>query len=426
MQENCFWIVDAPLPKPYIEKSLPHYADVLVIGGGFTGTSAALRLAKGGANVVLLEAHTIGWGASSRNGGQALSCLYRDLGQLVTEFGEEKAKAMFKASVTASNEVERIIKEENINCDYLRSGHIEAAMKPQHFDRLLKEQEALASIAGFNVRVIPKKDIRLELGTDSYYGLIVNDYSGSLQPAKYVQGLAYAAERGGAKIFVNTRVLEINRIPTLSNGAKFEVKTERGVISAKEILLAANAWVSQIAPQFRNKVFPAESFIIATEPLPEEIVNRLIPHKRVVYDTRNLLAYYKFSADRRMIFGGEGASSWMNQKRNIETLRRGMVRIFPELNSVNIDYYWSGTLGLTMDENIHAGQIDGMWYSMCYVGHGVSMATYMGEQIADAILGNAYQNPFGDIEITRMPFIVGHKWFENFGKAWMSLLDKIR
>ena len=425
MREECFWLVDGSFANPFAEKPLSPSADVVIVGGGFTGTSAALCLAKGGAKVTLLEAHFIGWGASARNGGQALSCLHRNLSKLVEMFGKDNARAMFQAAVKAGDTVERIVKQEKIDCDYSRCGNIEAASKRSHFETLKREQETLANVAEYEVRLIPKNEIQSELGTDIYHGLMIDERGASLQPAKYVQGLAAAAERAGAEIHEGTRVLEINRVSIMNNGAKFMIKTDRGTIYAKEIFLAANAWVGEIVPQLRRKVFPAESFIIATKQLPEDLALHLIPNKRVVYDTRYLLAYYKLSADNRMVFGGGRSSTGVSAKKNIETLQRGMINVFPELQGVDVEYYWSGTLGLTLDENSHAGQIDGMWYSMCYVGHGVTLATYMGEQIANAILGRESNNPFEEIDIPVVPFYKGQAWFENLGKAWFWFLDLV-
>jgi glycine/D-amino acid oxidase-like deaminating enzyme len=422
LQQTCFWWADAPAPKSYQNKPLPQKADVVVIGGGFTGTSAALRLAKGGADVTLLEAETIGWGASSRNGGQALSCLHHTLTELIKQHGLERAREVFRASVCAGDTVARIVAEEGIDCDYARNGNIEAASKPRHFDRLKVEQETLARVADYEARIVPPEEAATELGTDSYFGLLVNERSAGLQPAKFVQGMALAADRAGADVHEWMRVTGIEK-STSHNGSRFTVRTERGSISTKEVLLAANAWVGKIVPQFRRRVFPAESFIIATEPLPEDQAGRLIPHKRVVYDTKNMVAYYTLSRENRMVWGGEGAATGLNPKRNIETLRRGMLRIFPELEDVAIDYFWSGTLGLTLDRTAHAGQMDGMWFSMCYVGHGVTLATYLGEQMANAILGAESFNPFDGLNIPRVPFYEGKAWFVNLGKTWFRFLD---
>ncbi len=422
-QQTCFWWADAPPPISYLDKPLPEKSDVVVIGGGFTGTSAALRLAKGGAHVTLLEAESVGWGASSRNGGQALSCLHHSLTELIEQHGLERAREMFRASVCAADTVARIVKEERIECDYLRNGNIEAASKPRHFDRLKREQETLARVADYQVRIVPPAEAAAELGTEAYCGLMVNERSGGLQPAKFVYGLASAADRAGAYLHEGTRVTGIEKNAS-HNGSRFAVRTERGTVFAKEVLLAANAWVGAIVPQFRKKVFPAESFILATEPLPEDLARRLIPHKRVVYDTKNMLAYYSLSRENRMVWGGEGTATGLSASRNIEMLRRGMLSVFPELKDAAIDYFWNGTLGMTLDRNAHAGQVDGMWFSMCYVGHGVTLATYLGEQMANAILGAESFNPFDELAIPRVPFYEGKAWFVNLGKAWFQLLDR--
>jgi len=421
-EQACFWWVDAPPPKTYRDKPLPEKADVVIVGGGFTGTSAALRLAKGGAHVVLLEAKHIGWGASSRNGGQALSCLHHTLTELIGQHGLERAREMFRASVRAADTVARIVVEEKIDCDYVRNGNIEAASKSGHFERLKVEQETLARVADYEVRIVPPEQAASELGTGFYHGLMVNERSGGLQPAKFVQGMVLAAERAGADIHEGTRVLGIEKNVS-HNGSRFTIQTSRGVTSAKEVLLAANAWIGQVVPQFRTKVFPAESFVIATQPLPEELANRLIPHRRVVYDTKNLVAYYALSRENRMVWGGEETATGLSAKYNIETLRRGMLRVFPELESFSIDYFWHGTLGMTMEQSAHAGQVDGMWFSMCYVGHGVTLATYLGEQMANAILGVESFNSFDGLHIPRVPFYEGKAWFVNLGKTWYRLLD---
>ncbi len=421
-QETCFWWSDAPPPKSYQNKVLPEKVDVVVVGGGFTGTSAALKLAKGGANVALLEAETIGWGASSRNGGQALSCLHHTLTELIAKHGQARAREMFLASARAAETVARIVAEESIECDFARNGNIEAASKPRHFDRLKEEQETLARVVEYEVRLVPPEEAASELGTEIYCGMLVNERSAGLQPAKFVQGLALAADRAGADIHEKARVIGIERnVSRNVNG--FTVSTERGKLSAKEVLLASNAWTSQIVPRFRGRIFPAESFVIATEPLPDELAHRLIPNRRVVYDTRNMVAYYTLSRENRMVWGGEGTATGFSAKQNIALLRRGMQRVFPALEHVAIDYYWGGTMGLTFDQNAHAGQVDGMWFSMCYVGHGVSLGTYLGEQMANAILGLESFNPFEGLHIPRVPFYKGKAWFVNLGKTWYQLLD---
>jgi glycine/D-amino acid oxidase-like deaminating enzyme len=427
-RHECLWIAQVPAPKSYSNKPLPAKTDVVVVGGGYTGTSAALRLAKGGARVTLLEARTIGWGASSRNGGQALSCLHHTLSESIRIHGRDRALAMFGAAVRAADTVEEIVRQEGIECDHTRCGNIEAAGKPAHFEALIREEETLREAAGYEVRILSKHEAASELGTDAYHGLMINPRSGSVQPARFVRGMALAAERAGAELHEGTRVLGIERLgaATAQHGERFTVRTDRGEIAAKEVMLAANAWTGGIVPHFRARVFPVESFVIATEPLPEEFAQRLIPNDRVVYDTRKVLAYYRLSPEGRMVWGGEATFQGASPKTNIDTLRRGMARVFPELGDARIDYFWSGTLGLTFDENAHAGQVDGMWYAMCYVGHGVTLATYLGRQMADGILGREMDNPFADLPMPRVPLYQVGAWLENLGKAWYRFVDLIR
>jgi glycine/D-amino acid oxidase-like deaminating enzyme len=427
-RHEILWTAATPAPKTYLNKPLTGKADVVVIGGGFTGTSAALQLAKGGAQVTLLEAQSIGWGASSRNGGQALSCLHYTLTKLIKQHGRELAREMFFASVHAADTVEKIVRDEAIDCEHLRCGSIEAAVKPSHFDNLRREQDTLREVAGYDVQIVTKDESDSELGTAAYHGLMVNPRSGSVQPAQFVRGMALAAERVGADIYEGTRVLAIERSndAAVLDGVRFTVHTNRGIIKAKEIMLASNAWIGEIVPQFRQRVFPAESYVIATEPLSDELANRLIPNKRVVYDTRHVLAYYRLSSDNRMVWGGELTFKGASPRYNMNALQRGMIRIFPELAEHKIDYFWSGTLGITLDENSHAGQVDGMWYAMCYVGHGVTLATYLGQQMANGILGRQFDNPFEGVRIPVVPVYRDKAWFVNAGKIWYRIMDLVR
>ena len=422
-QQNCLWWETAPKPKSYRDGTLPVKTDVLIIGGGFTGTSAALQLAKHGAQVTLLEAQTIGYEASSRNGGQALSCLHHTLTETIHLHGKDLAREMFRSAVEAANTVERIVVEEDIDCDFVRCGSIEAASKPAHFERLKREHEVLKEVAGFESLLLGKDQVRAELGTDAYHGLLVNPRSGSVQPAKFVRGMAEAAERAGAKICEGVRAVNIERRENQMDGTRFKVQTEAGAIEAKEVILATNAWTGKLIPQFRMRVFPAESYIIATEPLNEEQAERLIRNNRVVYDTRQLLAYYRLSPERRMTWGGELTLRGVGEGWNIRALRDGMTQVFPELASARVDYYWGGTLALTLDENTHAGLVDGMWYSMAYVGHGVTLATYLGRQMANGILGKPVDNPFDNLNIPLVPPYRESAWFVNIGKLWNRFMD---
>jgi len=423
VKQTCLWWETAPQPKSYTNKSLPSKTDVVVIGGGFTGTSAALQLAKNGANVTLLEAKTIGYEASSRNGGQALSCLHHTLTEIIEQHGKQLAREMFLSAAEAANTVERIVMEEKIDCDYVRSGSIEAASKPSHFERLKREQDILREVANFETQVFSGSEARTELGTNAYHGLMINPRGGSVQPAKFVRGMGEAAERAGANIHEGVRVKTVERVNGSMDGIRFKVHTEAEVIEAKDVIIATNAWTGKLIPQFRSRVFPGESYVIATEPLSDELAEKLIPKNRVVYDTRHVLAYYRLSPEKRMVWGGELTMRGASPQRNIRILQEGMMRVFPELAKSKLDYFWNGTLALTLDETAHAGQIDGMWYAMAYVGHGVTLATYLGMQMANGVLGKPVDNPFADLKIPLTPPFQENAWFVNVGKLWYRFLD---
>jgi glycine/D-amino acid oxidase-like deaminating enzyme len=415
LQESSLWQAAAPAPKSFANKPLPAQTAVIIVGGGYTGVSAALQLAKLGVQVTLLEAQTIGWGASSRNGGQVLTGQKHGVLEMIKEFGEEKARAMFMASVKTIEVVESIIAAEKIECDYERNGHIEAAFKPGHFAGYQRVQEVLARW-GHATRIIPRDQQRNELGSDTYHGLFIDDRSGGLQPAKYINGLALAADRRGADLHEATPVASIRK-----NGSGFLVQTARGSIQCKDVFVATNGYTSRVTPYFQRRIIPIGSYIIATHPLRTDLAERLIPKRRAVFDSKNFLYYFRLSPDNRMVFGGR--AGFFPETRNtirqsVEILRKGMIAVFPELRDIAIDYAWGGTLGFTFDIYPHAGRNeDGVYYAMGYAGHGVAMATYLGQQIANRIAGESCDNPFEGMTFPTIPFYDGRPWFLPF--AWM-------
>ncbi len=421
--ETSLWSATTAPLKSFADKPLPAKADVVVIGGGYTGVSAALRLAKHGASVTLLEAQTIGWGASSRNGGQVLTGLKHGASDLIRQFGKERARELYHASVKTIECVENIIAEENIDCEYARVGHLAAAFKPAHFDHLKRAQEVLARDFDHPTHLVSKADMRSELGSDFYHGLLVDERSGGLHPAKYINGLALAAQRAGADLHEQTPVTGLEK----SSGG-FTVKTERGMIQAKDVLVATNGYTGKVTPMLQRRIIPIGSYIIATEPLGPELAKHLIPNCRMIFDTKNFLYYFRLSPDNRMVFGGRAAffpETANTVRESADILRRGMLEIFPELANVPTAYAWGGTLGFTFDIYPHAGQMDGMWYAMGYAGHGVAMATFLGQQMADRIAGKGGYNPFEGMDFPTMPFYNGSPWFLPLAAIWYRFLDLV-
>src|SRR5216683_6243975 len=271
--ESNYWLTTTSMPSGTAGK-LPASVDVAVIGAGFTGLSAARTLAKRGAKVAVLEANTIGWGASSRNGGMVLTGMKLDVGTLAKRYGMEMTRRMYADSLASIDLVEQIVCGENIECDFSRCGHLEVACKQSHFDSYARSAEVIAKEFSHELRIISRKDLSGEIGSSIYFGGLVDESSAGLNPARYVAGLARAALKTGASIYESARVQKITR--SLQNGASgFEITTTRGDISARDVLVATSGYTSSATPALQKKIVPIGSYIIATEKLPESLGKEL-------------------------------------------------------------------------------------------------------------------------------------------------------
>jgi glycine/D-amino acid oxidase-like deaminating enzyme len=434
-QEQNYWLTTVQMPAASAE-SLPATADVAVVGAGFTGLSAALALAKQGARVVVLESETIGWGASSRNGGMVLTGLKLGVNQLISTYGRELTRRMYAASLETIDTVESIIREENIACDFARTGHLEVACKQAHFDDYSKRTEVIAREFGHRLRVIPRNELGSEIGSGIYYGGMVDELSGGLNPARYVAGLAFTAKRSGAQIAERTRLESIGRAS--NNGAPgFRLITSRGALWTSNVLVGTSGYTGAATPALRKKIIPIGSFIITTQVLPAALARDLSPRNRQIYDSKNYLYYYRLTPDNRMLFGGRAAffpETAQTVRKSAEILRLGMIDVFPQLRNTQIEYVWGGTLDFCFDMMPHAGQVDGIYFALGYAGHGVAMATWQGKKMAEWIAaGNSdgpkgkTDNPFTEIAFPGAPLGLynGTPWFLPFAGAYYKLLDWI-
>ena len=423
IKDTPYWWATAPELPGYADRPLPPRADVVVIGSGYTGLSAARSLAQRGASVVVLEKETIGWGASSRNGGQVLTGLAVGPEALIRQVGLERAKELYATSLKGLDFIEELIRSEQIDCDFQRVGHIEAACKPAHFRHFQRAQALLARDFNHSIRLLDRSQQRAELGTDYYHGVLIDERSAGVHPARYVRGLALAAKRAGAQLHEQTPALAIERA-----GAQWRVFTPRGPIGAQEVLVATNGYTDAVAPALRKRIIPVGSYIIATEPLPAEVAAGILPRRRMVYDSRNFLAYFRLSSDNRLLFGGRAeykTSSPQTTRRSVAILQRGMVEIFPELANVPIEYSWSGNVCFTLDRLPRIGRMSGVHFALAYAGHGVSLATYLGAQAADLISGTGGQTPLADRPFDAIPLYNGTPWFMPLGALWYKLLDMV-
>ncbi len=426
LQEHNYWLTTAEFPKTEVTR-LPERVDVAIIGAGFTGLSAARTLAKRGARVAVLESETIGWGASSRNGGMVLTGMKLGVNKLISTYGRELTQRMYAASLATIDCVEQIVREEAIECEFSRCGHLEVACKQKHFDDYARQTEVIAREFNHRLRVVQKNELSAEIGSTIYYGGMVDEISAGVNPAQYVAGLGRAAMRAGAEIFEHTRVEGLQRASRHGESG-WKAVTSRGPLWAREIFVGTSGYTGRATPALQKKLIPIGSFIITTEVLPEALARELSPRSRMIYDSKNYLYYYRLTPDRRMLFGGRAAFFPENDqtiRSSAEILRRGMIDVYPQLRDVKVEYVWGGTLDFAFDIMPHAGQIDGIYYAVGYAGHGVAMATYQGQKIAELISGDKPQNPFVGIPFPGAPLGLynGKPWFLPFAGMWYKFLD---
>ena len=424
--ERNYWLTTVQMPAPAVQP-LPEKADVAVIGAGYTGLSAALALAKRGARVVVVESETVGWGASSRNGGMVLTGLKLGVNQLISSYGRELTRRMYAASLETIDVVERIVQEENIACDFSRCGHLEVACKQAHFDDYARQVEVIAREFNHQLRVVPRGELRSEIGSDIYYGGMVDDVSAGLNPARYVAGLGVAAMRAGAQIAERTRLQNIER-ESREGASGFRLNTSRGAIWASHVLVGTSGYTGAATPALRKKIIPIGSYIITTEVLPEALARELIPRHRQIYDSKNYLYYYRLTPDNRMLFGGRAAffpETDQTIRKSAEILRRGMIEVYPQLSDTKVEYVWGGTVDFCFDIMPHAGQMDGVYFALGYAGHGVAMATYQGKKMAEWIVDGKTDNPFTEILFPGAPLGMynGKPWFLPFAGVYYKILD---
>jgi glycine/D-amino acid oxidase-like deaminating enzyme len=425
--EHNYWLTTVEMPTTDPARALPEVVDVAIIGAGFTGLSAARTLAKRGASVAVLESETIGWGASSRNGGMVLTGMKLGVNKLISMYGRELTQRMYAASLDTIGCVERIVKEENIDCAFVRTGHLEVACKQAHFDDYARQVEVIAREFNHELRVVERHQLADEIGSSIYYGGMVDESSAGLNPAQYVAGLGAAALRAGACIFERTRVKKIER-ESRDASPGWKIMTSRGAVWARDVFVATSGYTSKATPVLAKKIIPIGSYIITTAVLPEALAHELSPRNREIYDSKNYLYYYRLTPDHRLLFGGRAAffpETEDSIRRSAELLRCGMIEVYPQLRNTNVEYVWGGTLDFAFDIMPHAGQINGMYYSLGYAGHGVAMATWQGEKMAELIAGGKPDNPFVGIPFPGAPLGLynGNPWFLPLAGMYYKFLD---
>jgi glycine/D-amino acid oxidase-like deaminating enzyme len=403
---------------------LPQRADVAVIGGGITGLSAALALARRGVSAAVLDTHAIGWGASSRNGGMVLTGLKIDAATLLARYGRELARELFRASVESVDLVEQLVRAGHIDCHFSRCGHLALASKPAHFAGFERAAELLSREFNHATRLVPRAALGTELGSGVYHGGMLDEASGGINPAQYVAGLARMAQAAGATLHADAAVQRLER-----QGSRWRLTTARGLVDATEILVATSGYTGAVTPALRRRLLPVGSYIIATEPLPEPLARELSPRGRMMYDSRHFLHYFRLTPDRRLLIGGRARfvpETASTVRASAAVLQQGMLAIYPQLRDVRIEYAWGGTLDFAFDTMPHAGRVDGYHFALGYAGHGVALATYLGTKLGAAIgTAESAANPFARLPFRGAPLglHVGKNWVLPLVAAWYRILD---
>ncbi|MCK7551338.1 NAD(P)/FAD-dependent oxidoreductase [Marinobacter goseongensis] len=401
----------API-RPALQGSIE--ADVCVVGAGYTGLSTALFLAEAGFRVVVLEAVTVGWGASGRNGGQIVNSFSRDLDTIERQSAPDHLRLLAEMAFEGSRIIRQRVKDYGIRCD-LKEGGIFAALNSRQLGHL-ESQQALWRRFGYDkLELLDRKAIRDRIGTDRYEGGAIDHTGGHIHPLNLALGEAAALESRGGVIHEHSEVIRI--IP----GEPARVKTRDGEVRAQFVVLAGNAYLGGLVPELGAKSMPCGSQIIATAPLDDDLANRLLPADNCVEDCNYLLDYYRLSGDRRLIYGG-GVVYGARDPANVERLvRPNMLKTFPELGRVKIDYAWTGNFLLTLSRLPQMGRLnDNVFYSQGCSGHGVTFTHVAGKTLALAIQGQAERfdafaslphYPFPGGRALRVPFTAIGAWY---------------
>jgi gamma-glutamylputrescine oxidase len=401
-----YWWEAAP-PEATAEMPLPKTADVVIVGSGYCGLSAAIELSHAGRNVVVLDAGDLGIGASTRSGGMVTGGQKFVVSGALASHTPDRQQRILEDAKASLDHIEGLIARHSLDTDYVRCGRLIAAYTPAHYRRLEAWAKLLSTYAPGTIELVPRAQLQQEIGGKRFYGgLLVTNYGG-LHPAKYHRALRALARTRGAVLVSNTPVLRVER----RNGDHLVV-AKRGNIAAKSVFVATNGYSADADPFLQPRVIGAASYIVATEPLPADLTRKLSPHGRMFSDTKRSLSYFRLSPDgTRVIFGGRANARELDEERAATGLFRQMCEIWPELATYRISHCWRGNFGMTYDHIPHMGVHDGVHYAVGCNGSGVTMMSYLGYQTALKILGHQNRPCAFDVhEFPKVPLAWARQW----------------
>jgi glycine/D-amino acid oxidase-like deaminating enzyme len=425
VQERPYWLEGSPRPEALGHSELPHRTDVVVIGGGFTGLSAAWVLARAGAAVTVIDRGPLGSGASTRNAGFVLPGFRRDARSLVAHFGAVLARDLFDASREAVLALQRLATGDDaeLPCDYRPSGHLIVADTAKHYEELERECEVLAKALRHETDLVPGAKLGAELGASvPYFGGRVDPLGASLNPAKLLWSLAGAARRAGVTLVEEVEVQSLQRA-----AGRFMVRTTNGTLGAKDVVVATGGYGHPVLPSLGRRIFTRGSTTITTAPLGQHVARTIMPRDRVVTDTRDLATWFRLTPDTRLVFGAEDPQRNTTRQERLRSLSEAMCANFPRLLGTDVDYHWVRSEAMTLDRLPHAGVKDSVHYALGCNGHGVALATYLGALVAEHICGDGDLEPFRSLRFRALPLNLGRRpWFLRMATRYYELRDSIR
>lgn len=422
LSHDPYWWDAAPREQS-AEVELPETADAVVVGGGYTGLSAALTLARAGRNVLVCEAGPPGFGASSRSGGMIGHGHRLSYAKLTELHGPVAAKALIGEGIKSLAFVKALIAEEGIDARLAPVGRMRGAWTTADYDTMGREADLLNRDFDMGIEVLQKGDMRREIATDSYQGGLIFPTHAGVHPALVQQGLVAAARKAGALVAGFTPVTALAR-----DGGGWMVTTSRGTIRTRDVAVATNGYSGKPAVDLARRLVPMPSYLIATEELGENRVRDLIPNLRMIVETRAKHLYYRPSPDgKRIILGGRAALHPIPLEEAAGRLRKELVALFPALADSAITHCWTGNVAMTRSDLAGIGQRDGLWYAMGCNGSGVALMPYLGHKLALKMLGAPDgATAFDGIPFTALPFYDGRPWFLPLMTAWFRAKDRWR
>ena len=416
-----YWWEQVPRPR-LPDRALPKTVDVAVIGAGYTGLHAALQTARGGRTTIVFDAEDAGWGCSTRNGGQISTSIKPSFEQLARRHGSQRAFEILKEGQRSLDWIADFVRSEAIDCDFGQVGRFHAAHNAAQYEALGARIASQPKGLEVDAFMLTRAQQRSELGSDAYWGGVVYTRHCSVDPARYHQGLLERVLSAGAQLAPNCAVTGIEK-----QGALFRISTPRGSVVARDVVVATNGYTGGLTPWLQRRVIPIGSYMIATEALPEGLMDRLIPKNRIVSDTRKVVFYYRASPDRqRILFGGRVSHQETDPRVSGPKLHADMAAIFPELATVRISHSWCGFVAYTFDELMHLGKHDGLHYAMGYCGAGVGTASYFGMRIGQQVLDlKEGQTALDGLAFQTRPLYSGNPWFLAPSVAYYRLRDRL-